>query len=142
MNLKYEQVRIRMKNYELTYLIQPNLSEQELASLQEKVSLFIEEQEGIVERKEKPFKKSLDPPIKKQVSALMAMLYFYADPQKIDLIQSQLKSIPEILRFMLTIKAAPKTEQAAPVIRKPQEPKEEKVELKDIEKKLGEILGE
>lgn len=134
-----------MRLYELTYLISPNLPDQDQRNIFDKVISFIQENEGI-------FKDSKIIPKQNLIS-----LIFYSRPEKIGEIEKKIKLESKIIRQMILVKKNPKIKSRAPR-RLPASPKlpttvrplsphstqkkpEEKVELKDIEKKLEEILG-
>ncbi len=127
-----------MKYYQLTYLISPELSIGEIKNLQEKIKLPIEK-EGILEKIENPVKKKLAYKIKKKSEAFLANLNFYLSPEKLGNLEKKLKAENNILRLLILVKGKPKI---LPEIKKPKKIAEEKVELKEIEKKLEEILGE
>jgi len=135
-----------MKLYELTYLISPELSESELKSLNEKInSLIYQKGAGVLNEVKLPIKKRLGQLIKKQREAFLINLSFYLEPDKLGNLEQQLKSEKKILRYLILarpkIKIAKVRKRPTKVI--PKIPvKEKKVELKEIEKKLEEILGE
>ena len=138
-----------MKYYELTYLITPDLSEEEAKAFQIKVNSFIADQ-GLLVEGNVILKKKLAYPIKKKGQSYMAVATFNALPEKIVDLEKQLKEEKEILRYILIIKEKQKNLKirAHMAKRKPlaetKEPtiQEKKVELKEIEKKLDEILNE
>lgn len=137
-----------MKSYELSYFSSPNLSEEDTNALQQKIISLIKEKGGMVEETKTPIKKLLAYQIKKQISGFFAVLIFSASPEKIGEIKEMIKSEPKILRFIIATrkkhsaktirKTAIQVPKIAPEIKKS---KESKVQLKEIEKKLEEILG-
>jgi len=153
-----------MKNYQLTYLISPDLSEEELKNLSEKIKNFIQEETGTLEKITEPSKRELGYPIKKKGEAFLATLNFSfqptadqpkaGNPEKLGNLENKLKSEKQILRYLIltkkTIRERPERiirKEVLPGIKKPLEvtkkvtpPK--KVELKEIDKKIEEILGE
>lgn len=148
-----------MKNYELTYLISPDLSEEELKSLNEKINTFIQEEGGILNTTAPCIKISLTNPIAKKNSAFLFNLDFQLSQEKLENLEKKLKSDDKILRYIvLTKKLSKKIPEMRPTISRGRravwsktEQKTEqkkiikpkpKVELKEIEKKLEEILGE
>jgi len=139
-----------MKNYELTYLISPDLSEEESRVFQEKITSRIQEEGGVLYGVTSPAIKSLSYPIKKKWSAYLTWLGFQLAPEKLENLQKKLKQEAQILRYLLSIKPVSEIREAVAPARKPRlraalpkvkKPKT-KVELKEIEKKLEEILGE
>jgi len=124
-----------MKNYELSYLVSSNLSEEEIKALQESVNSLIQKEEGILLEN--------DYPIKKEGFSLLS-LKFQMDPEKIAGLEKSLKADSRIFRHILLIKHpmkdAKKMRRPMKTISKKTE--KSKVELKEIESRLEEILGE
>ena len=125
LNLKFDD-NLMMKYYELTCLISPNFSEERLIAYL-------------------PTK-----PIKKQLTSTLITLEFYTEPEKIKEIEKKLKAESGIQRYIILNKEIPRPEvkisKRLPreTLIKTEKKSEEKpkVELKEIEKKLEEILGE
>ena len=134
-----------MHFYELAYLISPELPEEELKSLQEKINSLIQKGAGVLNEIKLPIKKKLAYPIKKQREAFLINFNFYLEPEKLGSLEKELKSEKKILRYLIL--ARPKS-KIAKVRKRPAKvipkipAKEKKVELKEIEKKLEEILRE
>ena len=139
-----------MKLYELTYLISPDLLEEETKILQEKIHNLVKEQGAL--SKEYSFKDpsriELSYPINKKSHAYLTSINFSSTPEKMESLGKLLKGEDQILRYLIINKkevsrsaprrSAPKKESfTESPIKKPK-----KVELKDIEKKLEEILEE
>lgn len=132
-----------MKLYEITYLISPDLSEEELRDFQEKIISFIQEQGGILGKTNSVTKKTLAYPIKKKEIAFFVNLDFQLQPEKIEILEKKLKKESKILRYLILRKELPKKVMIRPLKRPKRILKTKpKVELKEIEKKLEEILGE
>jgi len=142
-----------MKLYELTYLISAELSEEELKAFSQKISDFIREEGGNLNEIKNPVKKRLGQPIKNNKEVYLAILNFNLDPEKLANLEKKLKAENKILRYLISIKKVlPKIEilkkfpaKTPEVItgKTPPTPKRApKVELKEIEKKLEEILRE
>lgn len=146
--------RVLMKLYELTYLASPLLSEEEIKSLLSKISGFISETGGKMEKSHEPLRKKLAYPIKKQTEAFLISLDFRLFPDKLKELEKALKSEKEIIRYIILNK---KEVKEKPASRKPfippspevateepakekKEAKPQKVELKEIDKKIEEIL--
>lgn len=128
-----------MKTYEFTYLIKPDISKEDLNSLQEIIRSFIEEGEGSIVRINSPLKRILAYPIKKNKEAFLADLTFDLNPDKLDSLKKKIKAEKRIIRYLLLKKMLLKKKLRVRAMRKPQ--LKAKVELKEIEKKLEEILG-
>lgn len=162
-----------MQYYQLTYLISPDFSENEIKMLQEKVNSTITEKQGVLDKIKIFGKKELGSPIKKFSQAHLIKSNFFLDSQKLEDFKKKLKEENKILRFSilkekmkkpLKIKrglipaiikekpgyiAAPAgnvvsaaDEQNVAKRKKISVSKQTKVELKEIDKKLEEILGE
>lgn len=132
-----------MRNYQITYLINPQLGEEEAKSFQEKIASLIKEGGGVVENQPMPVRRNLAYTIKKQNQAYLAVLDFKLEPEKLSDLQKKLKEDNQIIRYLLITKRVRAREMAETFRRRPRKivpEKEKKVELKEIEKKLEEIL--
>ena len=134
-----------MKSYELTYLISLDLSEQEIKELSDKVGSFIQQEEGKIEKSAKTSKRRLGYPIREKLEVFLISLDFSLNPEKLIILEKNLKSENQILRYIITIKE--KVSEANGLINKkprsvPQPGTTKKVELKEIDKKIEEILNE
>ncbi len=130
-----------MKHYELTYLISPDLSEQEANSLSLKIASFFlaPEKQRILEKNLSLLKKHLSYTIKKKTAAYLATLNFEMKPEMLEGLKKQIKSEPKILRYLIILsKPTPEIVKKAAT----KSAKGKKVELEEIEKKLEEILRE
>ncbi len=117
------------KHYELTYTVSKNLTPEEANALFERVTSY-SPQTTMSEKGQDFFN-----------------LEFYAEPQIIEELGKKLKSESQIKKYMITKKEAFRAIKTR--IRKipaetptTTEQKVEKVELKEIDKKLKEIFGE
>jgi len=142
-----------MKKYELTYLISPDLSGEEAKALSQKVSGFITKQ-GKLEKTEDPFKKKLAYPVKDKTEAFLSLIVFSFEPEQLRILESNLKSDPKIIRHIITIKKeekkiserklekvlTPKLEKNFEVKKETPITETKKVELKEIDQKIEEIL--
>ncbi|MBL7150048.1 MAG: 30S ribosomal protein S6 [Candidatus Pacebacteria bacterium] len=147
-----------MKLYELTLILTPDLSEEEMALSQKKIQSLIQEEDGILTDSKNPLKRKLGYPIKNKEEAFLSTLNFNLAPEKLGGLEKKLRSENQILRYLILTKPRPKISpvegKKMPVSPKilPSETykdkkivkpsKEKKVELKEIEKKLEEMLGE
>jgi ribosomal protein S6 len=122
-----------MRNYELTYLISSGLSEEELKRFQEKIISLIQEVGGTLGETKEPIRKKV---------AYLATLNFHLSPEKLDSLEKRLKSENQIIRYMILVRKAPKKVLEVAIKSKKIIKPEPKVELKEIEKKLEEILDE
>ena len=146
-----------MTNYELTYLNTPDLSEEELKDFSKKISDFILTEGGTLDKITAPIRKKLAYPIKEKNEMFLATLSFYLNPEGLKNFEKKLKSENQILRYMLLIKKVSEKIILKRIRRKPLEisekpfrpseeirvkPKDKKVELEEIDKKIDEILKE
>ena len=135
-----------MKHYELTYLISPELSEKEANSLSAEINLLIQEKQGILEKTIPVSKKQLAYIIKKKTAAYLVSSFFQIEIKELEEIKKQIESNSKILRYLLLTIIKTKLKTTSKIIKSPLSIKtkkitpKKKVELKDIEKKLEEVL--
>ena len=142
-----------MNYYELTCLISPLLSKQNLKEISKKIKDVIQEESGNLEKIILPEKKSLVYFVKKQEEAYLIIANFRFEPEKIKNLLKKLKSENQIIRYMLLNKK-PLKENIKKESRWKQDKKSsveynstssrtenKKVELKEIDKKIEEILS-
>ena len=130
-----------MKTYELTYLITPDLSEEETRAFQEKIIASLQEEGGILTEAGIISKKRLAYPIQKKIQVYLAVLTFQLNAEKLVNLEKKLKAEGQILRYIIIVKV-PRKEKVFRIKKALPPPKEKKVELKEIEKKLEEILSD
>jgi len=146
-----------MRYYELNYLLSPELSEEEIGGIKEKIVSFFKKESGTIGEFQSPIKKELGYSINKEVSAFLVTLNFHLLPEKIKDLENFLKTESNILRYLINSekefegrkedeekgKTEKKTKKDGEQIpEKTPETKKAKVEFKKIEKKLDEILGQ
>jgi small subunit ribosomal protein S6 len=141
-----------MKQYEIAYLISSELSEEEARTFQNKITSLVKEEGGILDEARNPLRKKLAYPIKKQAQAYLAFFNFQLNPDALANIEKKLKAENQILRHLILIKKPlkPVKERVRKLKTQPEGvgfeenkdyiEKEKKVELKEIEEKLEEIL--
>ena len=148
------------RQYELTFILSPNLGEEEISSFEQEIEKNIENLEGTLRKKGRLEKRSLSYPIKKFQSGYHLMVNFLFSPEKLEELYSALKHKKEILRYIITVVPEessfvkdikgkkPKKIPQAEKIKKPKEEKPSpkkaskgKTKLEEIDKKLEEILG-
>ena len=152
----------QMKTYELTYIISSEITAEEAEAKASQISADIQGKEGVIIGQSNPTAKTLAYPIKKRASGFVGILEFQLEPEALTEIQEKLSKDEKIIRYMLVVKEPLKPRKEKRVRRKAvpeqesivqqnnskdeqekQDKKEEKpkVELKDIEEQLEEILG-
>jgi len=125
--------------YELTYIASPILEEKELKALKEKIKNFISEQGGKIENELAPVKVKLAYPINKFEEGFLITLEFDYSPEKIEELEQKIKGESGVLRHLI-INKRKRLVKIPKETQKPKKPK--KVELKELDKKLKEILEE
>jgi len=168
-------LKISMKIYELTYIVSPESTSEEIEAKTKEIESAITSREGTILKQLNPVAKTLSYPIAKRAYGFLGVLEFNIDSEKLLEVKDILAKDKKIVRHMLIIKQAAefkkerrtrtKVEPVSEIEKKvetkiveevpseePSEIKEkstskikeikEKVELKDIEHELDEILGE
>lgn len=140
-----------MNLYELAYLIRDDIPEEEVKEIENNILGFLRDEEGFVINQNSLLRKKLAYPIKKQIRAYLADITFKLPPGKILSLDKKIKSDNRILRHLLITKKEmgmmPEKKRRMPLFRKTGVPslatetaKEKKIDLKDIDQKLEEIL--
>jgi ribosomal protein S6 len=127
---------MRVRYYQLAYLLSPELKKEEIESIQNDLTSFLEK-EGVLDKVETPLKRTLFYPIKKKTEAFLGAIYFYLESEKIKDLEKKLKGEEKILRYLIVTEKTPKKIKIEKKVKKP-----EKVELEEIEKKIEELLKE
>lgn len=130
-----------MKRYELTYLSSPELNETDLQKIEEEIRVFITGNMGeVLSIKTDPIKRDLGDKIKGKTSAQMSSIFFTLDPTHIAGLKKNIKDKDEILRHLLVNKK--EIEYYKKIERSESRKPSSKVDLKEIDKKIEEILNE
>lgn len=154
-----------MKTYELTYIITPEVTSEEALTCAKDFESFITDNNGTIAKQQSPGAKALSYPINKKASGFVGTLEFQLEPEKLVELKNSIEKNGKITRFIVIIKkptelrkskrSRSKLEEHAlemgntktetditdeePNTSKNQDEKQ-KVELKDIEQKLDELL--
>ncbi len=141
--------------YELTYILNPNLSEADVAAQADKTRGFINELGGTIKNERLWEKRRLAYEIKKQGYGFYVTSEFEMEPEKIVELDSKLRIEPQILRHLLlskeiikeTPRRAPrpkiiKEKPGFPELKSEPETAKEKVKIEEIDKRLEELLEE
>ncbi len=150
-----------MKPYELTYIISSAQKSDDAENLKKEVEVFVQEKGGVIVKSEKTVPQSLAYPIKKQSSGFFVTLEFQGEEKEIKPLQEKLEKNQNILRHFLIIKKPAKQmkerrtrrpmmaesrmkakPETSSVYKEKFKKEESEVSLKDIDKKLDEILSE
>lgn len=130
-----------MKKYELTCMISPELTEAELDKKQEEVVDIVSELKGVISSsKIEPVKRDLGAEVNDFKKSYLSTIIFSLDPSKIAELKEKMKELKDVLRtFILTRNDFEKLSVAPEKKAKKSSPK---IELKEIDKKIEEILSE
>jgi len=151
-----------MRTYELAFIINPEITLEEAKIKAKEIESLVQKKEGEILKHTDPNVKTLAYPIKKNASGFLGILEFKIEPEKTKEIQAALSKDEKIIRQMLLTKKPAKAVKEKRGKTKPNKiftvergtdetlkeesgktpSKKEKIELKDIEEKLDELLGE
>ncbi len=153
-----------MTTYELTYIVSPEITSEEAEAKSKDIESLIQSKEGTIVKQNNPIAKTLAYPVAKKASGFLGILEFQLEPEKLIELKEIIRKDGKIVRHMVIIKelAKPKKMRRAKIIvpetiavkKTENEPEKEeklasakstiekeKVELKDIDQQLDEILG-
>ncbi|MBI4709411.1 MAG: 30S ribosomal protein S6 [Candidatus Portnoybacteria bacterium] len=140
--------------YELTYIVNPNLSEAEVAAQSERTRGFINALSGEIKNERLGEKRKLAYLIKKEKFGFFVTLEFNIESDKVEELEKQMRLEPQILRHLLIVKQEAKptpsymmrskerpirTQDIAASAKSHAQPTE-KVKMEELDKKLDEIL--
>ena len=130
--------------YELTYLINAGLQEIDSADLIKKIKQTIIQLNGEITQEITGQKIRLAYQIKKQQEGFLICLNFQIAPENLEKVEQQLKHEKDILRYLITIKKIlkPKTISQKAKTKAASRPIKDKAEMKELDKKIEEILNE
>lgn len=89
------------KEYEVSCLLDPSLSESEIEAESLKIQAIITQKRGLVIQTFPLLKKRLFYPIKKQNQAYLSVFYFVIDPEELGQIKKEFRSYPKVLQFLI-----------------------------------------
>jgi ribosomal protein S6 len=135
-----------MRNYDLTLIFSPLLSDEEANDLFQQFVSFVQEQGGILENQRLLGKRPLLAPVRNSKEGYLAIITFSLNEEKLPNLERKCKETKHIIRFFLIrqqkrtkkAKSIPTPEISAVLLPK----REEKTDLKDIDEKLEEIFKE
>ncbi len=140
-----------MKSYQLTYIVSSEVPSDSMETIKKELETFVQEQEGVILAAEKTTPQILAYPVKKRSSGYFITLEFQSPEDKIKGLEEKIKKEKNVLRHAILVKKASKPkkprrtrkpiDQAAIAKAAPDKAKSN-VELKDIDTKLDEMLGE
>ena len=148
-----------MKTYELTYIVSPEITSEEAEAKAKEIESAIQSREGTISKQLNPIAKTLAYPIERRASGFFGVLEFKLEPEKLLELKEIIVKDKKIVRHMVLVKEPARIRKERRTRIKPEpaftieqkaeqkteiEPAKEekgKVELKDIEQKLEELLG-
>ncbi|MDD2731992.1 MAG: 30S ribosomal protein S6 [Candidatus Pacebacteria bacterium] len=135
-----------MKFYELSYLIPSDISLEEAKIFSQELADFISSEKGLVKKITDPIKRKLGYSLKNKNEAYLISLSFDLNPENLKELEKKLKTDLLILRYLILNKKEQKEQvrKRMPLRKEGKEKPVEikKVELKEIDKKIEEILGQ
>ncbi|MBM4466558.1 MAG: 30S ribosomal protein S6 [Chloroflexi bacterium] len=90
-----------MRNYEFTFIAHPNVEDEGLAGVTEKVSQFITEGGGQVTSVDHWGRRRLAHPIQRQKEGYYVLMQVQLDPASIGELERKLKLTEEVIRHLL-----------------------------------------
>lgn len=160
-----------MKTYELSFIVSPEMTSEEAGAIAKEIESAVQNREGSILKQSSPVARTLSYPIAKRASGFFGILEFQLEPEKLVEIEEVVAKNKKIVRHMFLIKEPARIrkerrskrilatseaetkevpssiieeskEETEEPIHVKKEVEKEKVELKDIEQQLDEILGE
>ena len=136
------------KEYEMSYLLTPDISEDKIDSEAIELKNIITENGGDIVQTNSPEKKWLAYPVRKQNQAYFGIVYFNTDKDGLDKIKKALAFYKKILRFLILSKVIkshptgdyPKGEKPSPVIVQPPAKAPAPAPTQSFDQKLESIL--
>lgn len=144
--------------YEIGLLIQPELPEGEASAVLGTIRSYIEKTGGVLESTVDPKLRKLAYPIKKLNQAYFAALQFTVSPDKVTNIKKDVETNTSVIRHLILtwkkevprpvlrrplVEPSPDGSAPAPSLHTPPAREDEpKTDIREIDKKLDEILGD
>ncbi|RJQ14219.1 30S ribosomal protein S6 [Candidatus Parcubacteria bacterium] len=144
---------IESKLYELSYLISPDLSLEEVEGVLKNIKQLIEKHGGQTNQEHAPFRRTLAYPIHKKREGFFGYIRFSTDPSQIKEFKKTLQLSGNLMRFLLVTidqnqlkdeqrQAHRLAPESVKKLYRPRKEKQQEIKSEEFEKKLGEILGE
>lgn len=154
------------KRYEITYLIAPNIPEDEVFGQAGKITGFVQDARGAVGRIEEPKKRRLAYSVGKFHEAYVGWTTFAVAPERVSEIEKRMAAEPAIIRYLIaeeikrpTVEFRPRSSgwrsSERPLSTTPSQPSAERIEgftpavpkeedrakIEELDKQLEEVLG-
>jgi small subunit ribosomal protein S6 len=91
----------RLQDYELVYIVSPDVAEDALEAQVNGISQFIASRDGVIESVDKWGKKKLAYPLKQYLEGNYVLTKFRISPARLKEIEANLKLSEEVLRHLL-----------------------------------------
>ncbi len=127
--------------YELSYLLAPDVAEENLNLETAQIQKIISENGGESAESNTPKKRWLAYPVKKQAQAYFGVIYFNADKENIDEIKKNLSFNKKVLRFLIINEPLKKPEPVIATPLKVQSEKTPEATAPSFDQKLKSILN-
>lgn len=148
-----------MRFYELTYLLSSDIQKDDLKNLSDKINSFIIQENGLIKQTTEARLQKLAYQIKKKAGAYLLSINFTLNPESLEKIEKKLKEEGQILRYIILTKDSPEKiaqrsrtrfplrsrasqEKITPRVSTSKIGESQKIELKEIDKKIEEILNQ
>lgn len=128
--------------YEIGYMLIGALPEEKAHEAVGKIRSLIESGKNIVVEESPPKLRKLAYPVKKQVDGFFGWIKFLAKQSDIRDLNAQIEKLPEILRLLIVETKREELAERKAKTKKKVITEEEKTQIKEIDQKLEEILGE
>lgn len=92
-----------MRNYELAYIADPDLDEQALTALEDKVKGWIESSGGKTVKVDRWGKRRMAYPIKRRMDGVYVFLQAEMPPQAGTVLERNLRLTEQVLRYLVTL---------------------------------------
>lgn len=126
--------------YELTYLIEPIMGKEDALSFHEKIKEMIKKEGGEPGHEQAPVLKKLAFEIEKHNEGYLASIDFQAPGEKANKIRKDTEQKQEVMRCLLIEKEISNKKEYRKERPKKKTLKPEKAKLKELDKKIDEIL--
>jgi len=128
--------------YELTFLANPNISEEDLGNIVAQLKDAITRAEGKITKDFFSKRINLAYPVKKLRQAFFITVEFELERNKLDSIRTQVNSIKSIIRRLIITKLPTKikAKKIKPLKTKIKTKAKEKIKIEELDRKLEEIL--
>ncbi len=90
-----------MSDYELVTMVSPEVDGEEMSQVVDKVSRFITDRDGIVEKTEQWGRKKLAYPVKRYLESSYVLTRFKLEPRLVRELEVDLGAVEEVMRYLV-----------------------------------------